>query len=150
MILGNLQYPSRYCGLGKGVQKALKFLVGRDLRLMPSGRHVIEENVIYMDLIETTTILPDSKLFEAHEKYIDLHLTLTGEEWYGYAPINNLTADGPYDPEKDILWYRGEGVYFRVPRGQFVLFFPEDAHKPCVSFEEPGVIKKLVVKIRTK
>lgn len=149
MILGTLQYPSRYCGLGDGVQKALRFLAGRDLAGMPTGRFSIDDDVVYVELIEATTVLPDAKLFEAHTRCIDLHLTLSGEEWYGYAPMNNLKAAGAYDSEKDILWYKGEGVYFRVPKGQFVLFFPEDGHKPCVTFSNPETIRKLVVKITT-
>ncbi len=149
MILGTLQYPSRYCGLGAGVQKALKFLTGCDLPALSPGRFDIAGDDIYMDLMETITVSPDTKLFEAHERYIDIHLTLSGEEWYGYAPVNNLKVSEEYDPARDIAWYKGEGVYFRVPKGQFALFFPEDSHKPCVTFRDSGFIKKLVVKIST-
>ena len=148
MILGTLQYPSRYCGLGEGVQKALRFLDVNDPSQLTLGRHVIEPEAISMEVAETTTVPHYSKLFEAHEKYVDIHLTLSGEEWYGYAPINNLTRASDYDAANDQVWYKGEGVYFRIPVGQFALFFPEDAHKPCISFKEPDLIKKLVVKIK--
>lgn len=149
MILGTLQYPSRYCGLGIGVQKALKFLAGCDFASMSPGRFDIEGDDLYMELVETATVSPASKLFEAHERYIDLHLTLSGEEWYGYAPVNNLKISEEYNSKEDITWYKGEGVYFQVPKGQFALFFPEDSHKPCVTFRDPGIIKKLIVKIST-
>ncbi len=148
MILGTLQYTSRYGGLGDGVQKALKFLASHELWNLPLGRYVIEGDSVFMEILETSTVVHNSKLFEAHQKYIDLHLTLLGEEWYGYAPINNLVIAEQYDDQKDLAWYKGEGVYFQVPQGQFVLFFPEDAHKPCITFKESTVIRKLIVKIK--
>lgn len=147
MILGTLQYPSRYGGLGVHVLNTLKFLAGQDLSLLEPGHHVLDTGAVFVDVLEVLTVIHDSKLFEAHEKYIDIHLTLSGEEWYGYVPINNVMLAQKYDPETDVAWYRGEGVYFQVPKGQFVLFFPEDAHKPCVTFDRPGHVKKIVAKI---
>lgn len=149
MILGTLQYPSRYGGLGEKVERTLHFLASADFAGMRTGRYPIEGDSVFMDLMETTTVLHDSRLFEAHRKYVDIHLTLEGEEWYGYAPLNNLALEKDYDKETDIAWYGGEGVYFLVPRGQFILFFPEDAHKPCITFKEPGTIRKVVVKIES-
>lgn len=147
MILGTLQYPSRYCGLGEGVQKALKFVLEKDLATLSPGKYSIDGDSIVMEVIEVDTVQHDAKLFEAHQRYIDIHLTLSGEEWYGYVPINNLMPAGEYDIERDISWYKGEGVYFQVPRGQFVLFFPEDGHKPGITFTHSEQIKKLVIKI---
>ncbi|MDR1874749.1 MAG: YhcH/YjgK/YiaL family protein [Synergistaceae bacterium] len=148
MIMGTLQYLPRYNGLGVEVQKTLRFLVSQDLSTLSPGRYSIDGDGIQMDVVEAMSVLHDSKLFEAHEKFIDLHLTLSGEEWYGYAPINNLQITEKYDPEKDVALYGGEGVYFQIPKGQFVLFFPEDSHKAGVTFGTPGLIRKLVVKIR--
>jgi YhcH/YjgK/YiaL family protein len=146
--MGTLQYLPRYSGLGNDVQKALRFLVSRDLSNLPPGKHPVDGDGMFVDVMETMTALHDSKFFEAHEKFVDLHLTLSGEEWYGYAPVNNLKVVKQYDPEKDVALYGGEGVYFKVPQGQFVLFFPEDSHKPGITFGTPALIQKLVVKIK--
>jgi len=149
MILGTLQYSSRYSGLGSRVQEALKFLVTQDLSTLEPKWYSIDGDDVRLNLVEMDTVLHDSRLFEAHEKYVDLHLTLSGEEWYGYAPVNNLKMAEEYDSEKDIALYSGEGVYFQVPQGQFALFFPEDSHKPGITFGTPAPIRKLVVKIKT-
>jgi YhcH/YjgK/YiaL family protein len=146
--MGTLQYPSRYSGLGIRVQAALKFLMAQDLSTLAPDWYSIDGDDVRMNIVEMETILHDSRLFEAHEKYIDLHLTLSGEEWYGYAPVNNLKAAGEYDSQTDMTLYGGEGVYFQIPQGQFVLFFPEDSHKPGVTFGTPAPIRKLVVKIK--
>jgi hypothetical protein len=42
--------------------------------------------------------------------------------------------------------YEGRGIFFQIPEGQFILFSPEDAHLPCVTFKEPGPIRKIVIK----
>ena len=149
MILGTLLYPSRYSGLGRRVRMGLEYLAGqKDLLSLPLGRIPLEDDDLYVDVFQAETVQHDAKLFEAHERFVDIHVTLEGQEWYGYAPINNLKLGEPYSAEKDAAFYRGEGVYFQVPKGQFVLFFPEDAHKPLVSFGPLETVKKLVVKVR--
>ncbi|WP_347713250.1 YhcH/YjgK/YiaL family protein [uncultured Fretibacterium sp.] len=148
MILGTVQYPSRYGGLGIGVKKGLEYLAAQGrLDALPLGRRELDGENLFMDVVETTTEPHAARRFEAHRRYIDIHITLQGEEWYGYAPVEDLKAVEPYSAERDIQFFTGEGVYFQVPAGQFVLFFPEDAHKPCVCFKEPGNVRKLILKV---
>lgn len=149
MILGTVRYPSRYGGLGIGVKKGLEYLAAQEaLDALPLGRHEIDGDSLFVDVVETATVHHGSKPFEAHRRYLDIHVTLRGEEWYGYAPVEDLKTVEPYSAERDIQLFGGEGVYFQVPSGQFVLFFPEDAHKPCVCFKEPGAVRKLILKVR--
>ncbi len=148
MILGTVQYPSRYGGLGIGVRKGLEYLASQpDLGALPLGRRQIGGEDLFLEVLEVTTVPHGARSFEAHERYIDIHVTLRGEEWYGYAPVNGLKEIEPYSAERDVRFFSGEGVYFRVPTGHFVLFFPEDAHKPCISFREPELVRKLILKV---
>ena len=148
MILGTIQYPSRYGGLGPGVKTGLKYLAEHDLSTLPLGRHVIDGDNIFFDVSEVTTMPANAALFEAHRRYLDIHVTLSGEEWFGHAMIKHLEEAEPYLEEKDVAYYKGEGVYLQAPPGHFVLFLPEDAHKPRVFFKEPGLVRKLVLKVK--
>ena len=149
MILGTVRYPSRYGGLGVGVRKGLEYLAAHEeLDALPLGRREIEGDALFVDVLETSTVPHAAKPFEAHRRYLDIHITLRGEEWYGYAPVEDLRMIEPYSAERDIALFSGEGIYFQVPQGQFALFFPEDAHKPCVVFREPGSVKKLILKVK--
>lgn len=150
MIIGTIKYSSRYGGLGENVRLGLEYLAEHESELadLSSGRHTIDGTDIYFDVAEITTSEPDSKLFEAHRKYIDVHVTITGEEWFGHAMVSDLEEAKPYDPEKDAAYYTGEGVYLQSPPGKFILFMPEDAHKPGVYFTEQGHVKKLVLKAK--
>ncbi|MCR4818071.1 MAG: YhcH/YjgK/YiaL family protein [Fretibacterium sp.] len=148
MILGTIQYPSRYGGLGPGVKAGLKYLAEHDLSALPPGRHVIDGDNIFFDISEVKTIPASDALFEAHRRYVDIHVTLSGEEWFGHAIIRQLELATPYQEDKDTAYYRGEGVYLQAPPGHFVLFMPDDAHKARVFFKEPGVVRKLVLKVK--
>jgi YhcH/YjgK/YiaL family protein len=52
---------------------------------------------------------------------------------------------GTYDPGRDIEFFTDRpDVWIPVKPGQFVVFFPEDAHAPLVG---AGEIHKIVVKV---
>ncbi|MBQ9565637.1 MAG: YhcH/YjgK/YiaL family protein [Synergistaceae bacterium] len=149
MILGTIRYPSRYGGLGQGVKAGLKYLAEHDLSALPLGRHVIDGDTVFFDVAEAmTTAAGETPLFEAHRRYLDIHVTISGEEWFGYAMVSTLEEAEPYDQETDVARYRGEGVYLQAPPGHFILFMPEDAHKPKIYFKEAGLVRKLVLKVK--
>ena len=148
MILGTIQYPSRYSGLGPRVRAGLTYLAEHDLSALPLGRQVIDGEDIFLTVLEVTTTPPGEALFEAHRSYLDIHVTLSGVEWFGHAIISSLKEVKPYSEERDVAFYSGEGVYLQAPPGRFALFMPEDAHKPSVTFQEPALIRKLVLKVR--
>ena len=155
MILGTIQFPTRYGGLGEGVKRGLAWLADRDLNSLEPGRYEIDGDKIFLTVSEVMTKAPEEALFEAHRRYIDIHITISGEEWFGHAILQKANSNAvppleevkPYDEAKDVAFYKGDGVYMQAPPGHFVLFMPEDAHKPSVCFKEPGLIKKLVLKV---
>ena len=148
MIIGTLNNSSYYVGFGERVVQAVQYFIEHDPQTLPLGKNFIDGDNIYYEVSEVETVKADKKLFETHKKFIDIQMTLSGEEWYGYNSVENLKEEIPYNPEKDAAFYSGEGEYFKIPKGQFVLFMPEDAHNPGVYFEKQGRIRKIVIKIR--
>ena len=149
MILGTIEYPSRYSGLGGGVKLGLQYMAEHDLNNIPLGKYQIDGDNVYFEVSEIQTLKPEERLFETHKEHIDIHITLEGEEWFGYAPINNMKSEKNYNAEKDSLYYNGgEGVFLQAPKGQFILFMPEDAHKAGVFFNQQGRVKKIVIKVK--
>ena len=126
----------------------MKYLAEHDLSTLPLGRHTIDGDNIFFDVSEVTAMPASAALFEAHRRYLDIHVTLSGEEWFGHAMVKNLEEVEPYSEETDVARYKGEGVYLQAPPGHFVLFMPEDAHTPRVFFKEPGLIRKIVLKVK--
>ncbi len=149
MILGTIQYPSRYSGLGEGVRLGIQYMAEHDLNSLATGKYKIDGDNVYFEVVEIETAESDKKLFEAHKNHIDIHITLEGEEWFGYAPVKDMKEAQEYNAEKDTTFYKkGDGVYLQAPKGQFILFMPEDAHKPGIYFHQQGRVKKIIIKVK--
>lgn len=90
-------------------------------------------------------------IYEAHKKYIDLHYIIEGIEGIQTSNLLSLKEVTPYDEIKDIGFYEGDedGMYY-LKEGQFMVCWPQDAHKVAIMKEKPDAIKKIVIKIKIK
>ena len=77
----------------------------------------------------------------------------TLENFGKYIALNPLfpkVADLPasnYDAAKDITFYDGPAEkYIKVCPGEFVIFFPQDGHAPCIA--DTAEIQKVIFKIK--
>lgn len=96
---------------------------------------------------ETPSLQPrESATLEAHRKFIDIHVPLKGTEIIGWAPVSELKhVRTPYNEETDIaFWGDAAHSLLHVKPGQMAIFFPEDAHAPCIGL---GNHRKLCIKI---
>ena len=109
------------------------------------GRYYIDEDNIYanVDEYETKT---DGK-YEAHRKYIDIQYMIKGEEYIGVTDINNCKTCIEYDEEKDLEFFTADNEFQTLKKGEFLIFYPQDAHKPCIN-KDKIKCKKVVVKVR--
>lgn len=148
MIIGTLNNSSYYIGFGERVVKAIQYMIDHDPKTLSLGKNSIDGDNIFFTVSEDKTVKAEEKLFEAHKKYIDIQITLSGDEWYGYNCVGNLKEEIPYDADKDAAFYFGEGEYFQIPEGHFAMFMPGDAHNPCVYFRQQGLVRKIVIKIK--
>jgi len=88
--------------------------------------------------------------FEAHRRYADIQYVAEGAEMMGYAPLHGLEVEDPYDPAKDIVFYRKPAEFSSlvVPARSFAVFCPADAHMPGVKLgSHDAAVRKLVVKV---
>jgi beta-galactosidase beta subunit len=52
----------------------------------------------------------------------------------------------PYDSGKDCVFFKDKSnFWFKLSKGSFVIFFPEDAHAPLAGNSR---VKKAVIKVR--
>ena len=150
MIFDKLHNASLYHGLGSSIEKSLKFLESEDFSSMEIGKYPIEGNDIFYMVSQYETKPAEEVDYEAHRKYIDIQYIVEGQEIIGYANLGSLNVKEEYNAEKDIGFLEGEGDYFTIRKGDFVIFFPEDAHQPCLLVDKPETVKKIVVKVRLK
>ena len=109
----------------------------------PDGKVPLENGAYYNVFGLTLSEAPDGK-FEAHREYLDLQYILEGDEQMEYADLKYVTEVSPYVAENDAAFYQGEGSRLKLHAGDFVIFYPTDAHKPGLG---NGTVRKVVVKI---
>ena len=94
------------------------------------------------------TLPEEETFFEAHRKYLDIHLMLRGSERVEIAPPECLTEFDRVE-ENDFYAYRGEGHYKLVlSPGDFLVVFPGDAHRIKTQVDGPQEVAKAVFKVK--
>ena len=131
--------------------KVLNFLFNLDEN-KPAGHYEIDDEAFAnIDIYETKE---HSACFpEAHKRYIDIQLLLSGTERLDFSNISELTIKDEYDEERDIILFENPDTINTIylKKGFFALLYPSDAHRPQMkAFEDSETVKKVVIKIPVK
>lgn len=145
MILDAVTSFERYLPLHPAFKKVADYLRTTSLDALPLGRHAIDGDAIYVN-VETYVTQMEKKI-EAHRRYLDIQMVLSGRENMGWVPLSQTQEYIPYNTEKDILFVRGTTTLLQATPEVFLIFFPEDAHQPGLQIQEPLAVKKAVFKI---
>lgn len=134
------------------MEKALKWIAETDMASLEPGRHDIDGDELYANVMEVTTSLPSSKSFEAHHDYVDIHYVIRGEELIGTAPVGECPEEQAYTADGDYGLYGDPADPARVTwtllrQGELCVTPPADAHKPACTAGEPVSLKKACVKV---
>jgi biofilm protein TabA len=149
MIVDKLANWRRYKALAE-LRSAFEFLEGQTEVCLAGGRVAIEGDQVFA-LIQsyTTKSLAESR-FESHQRYADIHFISRGAEMLGYAPVDTLAVETPYDAEKDLAFHPKPEQFTQalLPAGYFAVCYPEDGHMPGCAVDTPEQVTKIVVKIK--
>ncbi|GCF95084.1 hypothetical protein NRIC_29750 [Enterococcus florum] len=86
--------------------------------------------------------------FEAHRKYVDVQLVLSGNEYLAWSKLEDLTESTAYDQEKDVQKFSGaEQHVLKMTKGSAYICFPWDGHKAVFHIERPLNFRKAVIKL---
>ena len=143
MIIDYCKNSKTYENLIPGFKEAFEFAMG--LKDEPLGRY--ENGDIFVLVQEGTTTPLTEGFVEAHRKYLDVQIMLTGQEVVGYEDVSKLLEATPYKEEKDVTLYYGNGQPIMVTPSMFYIVYPQDGHKPCKYLKQPTSYKKIVLKI---
>lgn len=149
MILDTLSLWRRYAALHPRFPRAFSFLE-HVTAATDVGRHEIEGDDLFA-LVQRYDTRPAAGMqFEAHRRYIDIQFIARGREVIHWSPLAALTeVTLAYDPAKDAALFKAiDGMTpVRLAAGQFTIFFPDDAHMPCCTWDDPAEVMKVVVKV---
>ena len=88
--------------------------------------------------------------FESHKKYIDIQFMSKGEEYMDVTDISSLKQLNEYDEKTDFIKYEGKEENISkllIRQNELAIFYPSDAHQPCIKTEKEEIIYKVVIKI---
>ena len=149
MIIGKIKDLNIYKGLNNNLDKAIDFILNTDLLSLEHGSTEIDGENVFLNRFCYTCQKEKDCFFEGHNKYLDIHLVLKGQELLGYSDASELTAISEYDLKDDFIKYEGEvHTYCKSIVGDFIITFPEDIHMSKISinndFVEKAVFKVIV------
>ena len=148
MIFGNIQYLDEYPFLEKTVQDCFAYAKTQDLGTFEPGCHEIDGKRLFVNIAQYTTTDASNRFWEAHRKYLDLHLMLRGEEQIDLNFTANMKQQA-YQEQDDFLPLDGEkNSSVILQEGDFLICVPHDAHRTAVQTAEPSAIKKAIFKIQ--
>lgn len=146
MIIDNIENFGRYVKLHPDFEKIEKLLKTEDFINKPAGRLTYEGETFYINVDEAQLRPAETAYPEVHDAYIDIQIPLSRSEVMGWMPRSTCKSLREANPAKDYSFYNElPTTQFEVKPGQFVIFFPEDAHSPIIG---EGSTKKIIVKVK--
>lgn len=147
MIYGNVRNLGNYAFLIPAIHKCFEFARSHDLVSFPKGRHSIDGDHIFVNIVEYTTAASEERIWEAHKRYLDFHLMLSGAERVDLNHIHNMNT-GEYQVSRDYLPMDGSKICSLILNpGDFLICYPSDGHRTGVSIKNPEIVKKAIFKI---
>lgn len=147
MIIDTIENLGKYVALNPLFADVVEFLKNNDLQTVEEGKHFIKDKDLFVNIQVAKGKTQEAAVLETHIEMIDIQIPITCEETFGYTPLCDL-PDFEYNAEKDITKYGDTKAqtYVTVKPGQFVIFFPQDGHAPCI-INQPE-IKKAIFKVK--
>jgi YhcH/YjgK/YiaL family protein len=133
----------------KKLSQAVKFLENTDLTKTPLGRSHQDGETFYCQTLEYETEAIENFEFEIHEKRLDLHYIVEGEERIDVSPNSNYAVITDYNNERDIQYVKLSKNYNQVllHKGDFVLIGMHEPHRTNGFIDKPTHVRKIVLKL---
>lgn len=146
MIIDSLKNSARYERLNPYFKQAFEFLKAKNLSQLEEGKIELSGDNLKVNINVSKLKESANASLEVHNQYIDIQIPVSVPETFGWKDRTYCkSVTSPYNPEKDIEFYGDiPTTYFTLQPGEFVVFFPEDAHAPCIG---EGEVKKIIFKV---
>ena len=148
MIFGNINNLEEFPFLEEQVKECFEYAKEHNLASFEKGSHEIDGERLFVNIVEYTTTAAKERFWEAHRKYLDVHVMLHGTEQIDLNFIQNMDVK-EFVEKDDFLPMDGEKNSSVVLRdGDSLICYPSDGHRTAVAVEEPEKIKKAIFKVR--
>jgi biofilm protein TabA len=109
------------------------------------GKFNIQEPKCFGIGLEYATQEAEKALWEAHRKYLDIHIILQGEEIISVTDIKNARSSKEYEDDYELFTAFPEQRIHLKP-GYFLVLFPHEVHRTTEQIQNSIQVKKNVYK----
>ena len=148
MIYAKNQEALVYRGIHPNLDLALEHITPEFLASLRDGQRVeLQGDQVYCTRFTYETIPQEESFFEAHRRYLDIHIMVEGEERVDVNRPEDLKLTDAQEGN-DFYAYQGESWHSTVLKpGEFLVVFPGDAHRIKVQVDGPKTVSKAVFKV---
>lgn len=146
MILDHIKNLENYAG--SSIYAALQKIQATDFSQLEDITYEVEGRDLYFFINSYPTRLENDKP-EAHRKYIDIQYMIRGTEKMAVGQLDAMTEEVEAKPQNDVWFYHGPTDTVTVEEGMFAVFYPNDAHAPCLTHDGScSSVRKAVFKVK--
>lgn len=147
MIIDTLDHLKDYVALNPLFAAVDEFIKNNNLSELAAGKHEIKGDDVFVNVQQAKGKTAEEAVLEYHRLMVDIQVPISGAETYGYSPLEDL-PDVAYDEKIDMALAPGvkPQQYVTCRPGQFIVFFPQDAHAPFITKE--AQLHKAIFKVR--
>lgn len=137
-----------YRGIHPNLDLALEHITPEFLASLRDNQRVeLKGDLVYCTRFTYETIPQEESFFEAHRRYLDIHIMVEGEERVDMNRPEGLKLTDAQEGN-DFYAYQGESWHSTVLKpGEFLVVFPGDAHRIKVQVDGPKTVSKAVFKV---
>ncbi|MCW6682638.1 YhcH/YjgK/YiaL family protein [Aerococcaceae bacterium NML160702] len=149
MIYGNLQRLGASYEYPQKLYELLTYLQQQDFNQIPFGSVNLDDSGTVLNYMPIDPANIDEALSEIHRKYLDIQVSIDGNEIFGFA---SNTHDNPIVEDRldsdDICLFSKMKHEVRIEAQplDFFIFFPNDVHHGCYT-QSHGQGRRVVVKV---
>ena len=130
--------------------RALDALQKLDLSRLEPGRYELEGDKLFYLVQDAQPRAFDDSKAEAHRSYADIQIPISACERFGFSlPEPGLMPTDNQLEENDIAFYPkpSNEFFMDIAPGAFLVFLPNELHRPCLAIKNQNVFRKVVVKV---
>ena len=145
-----LSQSSRYENLHPSFPAAFAWLKNFDPST-PDGKYEITGPDCVAGVQRYTTKPCTEKKWEAHQIFGDIQVVYFGDETCGHTDVTGLKSSEAYSASKDVEKFvtpTFPTTQLHLRSGYFTVFYPQDAHQPGVTRDQPTEVLKVVIKFK--
>ncbi|XHA16078.1 YhcH/YjgK/YiaL family protein [Citrobacter farmeri] len=147
MIVGNIHHLQSW--LPEELRQAIEHIKANVTETTEKGKHEIDGSRLFYLISEDMTEPFEKRRAEYHAHYLDIQIVLKGQEGMTFSVLPAGKPDTDWLADKDIA-FLAEGEQEKtliLNEGDFVVFYPQEVHKPLCAVGAPAPVRKAVVKL---